>query len=122
MRITVTTLKEKNKKRFDTSKEAKIPKKVFVTFFDNNAMARVLDLFIENKNLELFTSDIVEKASISDKSFQQNAIILEKLGVLTHSNIGKAKLYRWNKENEYAILITKLWHRLNVHAIRRINT
>lgn len=118
MRITVSTLKERNKIRFNSSKSAKIPKKVFVTFFDNNAMARVLDLFMENPDKEIFTADIVEKASISDKKFQQNAAILEKLGILTYSGIGRAKLYKLNPKNEYVILISKLWHKLNINAIR----
>ena len=117
MRITTSTLGQRNKIRFDSSKKAKIPKKVFVKFFDNNAMARVLDLFMENPNIELFTGDIVIKANISDKKFQQNAAILLKLDILTYSGIGMARLYKLNSKNEYVILISKLWHKLNINAI-----
>lgn len=121
MRITIKKKskeeREIERKRFSASKSTRIPKKVFVSFFDNNAMARVLDLFMENPNKEIFTGDIVEKASISDKKFQQNAIILEKLGILTYSGIGRAKLYKLNHKNEYVILISKLWHKLNINAI-----
>lgn len=121
MRITIKKKtkeeRESERKRFSSSKSAKIPKKVFVTFFDNNAMARVLDLFMQNPTKEIFTGDIVEKATISDKKFQQNAAILEKLGILTYSSIGRSKLYKLNPDNEYVILISKLWHKLNINAI-----
>lgn len=122
MRITIKKKtkeeRESERKRFSSSKSAKIPKKVFVIFFDNNAMARVLDLFMQNPTKEIFTGDIVEKATISDKKFQQNAAILEKLGILTYSGIGRSKLYKLNPDNEYVILISKLWHKLNINAIR----
>lgn len=109
-------LDDNAKKLFHESDKSKEPESVFVYFFDNASMARVLDMFAKNPNVSIFTQDFLQKAGISEKALAKNMKILGKMGLVTESWIGRHKFYRWETNNPIAKHIMKLYDIISSNA------
>ena len=75
-------------------------KTIFVKTLGDTPIIRVLDFLIEGRDLDYSLTDIAENSNIGWTTLHRIWNDLEKNQVVKHTRmIGKAKLYRLNKEN-----------------------
>ena len=75
-------------------------KTIFVRTLGGTPIIRVLDFLIEGRDLDYSLTDIAENSNIGWTTLHRIWNNLEKNQVVKHTRmIGKAKLYRLNKEN-----------------------
>lgn len=115
-------LDDKAKKQFNDSENSENPEHVFVYFFDNASMARVLDMFAKNPDVSIFTQDFLQKADISEKALLKNMKILVNMGIVTENWIGRHKFYKWEKTNPSAKHIMKLYDIISHNAKNKKGT
>lgn len=75
-------------------------KSLFVEFFGDTPLIKVMDFLIENSIFDYTKTEIAENSGISRASLYKIWNEFEKYGLITESRkIGNATLYRLNKEN-----------------------
>lgn len=89
---------------------------VLSKIFQNGSSAKVLDFFMDHKDLDYSLAEIAEKAGISIQTASKEIGSLEKMSVLTiHRTIGKTAMYRLNSNlkelellQEFALRISQV--------------
>lgn len=78
-------------------------KSKFVQVLGESPLILVLDFFLENIVYDYSKSEIARETGISRVTLQEIVERLEKIGVIKLTRIsGKAKMYKLNKENQFA--------------------
>lgn len=99
------TITEELKQKFLLSKKIKRIRKNFPlgNLFNNSAMGKVLDVFIKNPDVDIYTNDL-RKASggLSRQALYDTIPKLVEKGMVQEEFIGPYKFFRWNGENEAA--------------------
>ena len=99
---------EDYKEIFDMSINTVKKHNTLTIFFNNSIMSKILDLFLDNQDIAIFTRDFIEKGVISQKSFYNHLRILLSFDIVIEIEIGKKKFYKWNEKNPQANQISKL--------------
>lgn len=108
-----TISREDYEKMFKVSKKARKKDYTLTVFFNNSSMSKILDLFLDNPDLAIFTPDFMEKADVSRKSLYNHIRMLMSFDIIIEIEIGKKKFYKWNTDNQQAKHISKLRDILN---------
>ncbi|PIU21423.1 MAG: hypothetical protein COT15_02450 [Candidatus Diapherotrites archaeon CG08_land_8_20_14_0_20_34_12] len=88
-------------------------KEQFIQILGNNAKTRLLEFLIVGRDFDYCLSEIANKAEISWSSLHRIFPELEKNKIVIKSReIGRAKLYRINKENLFAKKMIELYDSL----------
>jgi RIO-like serine/threonine protein kinase len=77
-------------------------------FFNNNAMARLLDCFIQRKGDWVYTKDIMEDTRLSSTAITQNTMLLVDLGMIEMETVHKQNAYRIKKNSVEMEALTRL--------------
>ncbi len=88
---------------------------VFTRIFQNGSTAKVIDFFLDHRDLDYSLAEVSDKAKISIQTTSKEISNLEKMGFLTNQRtIGKTMMYRWNSDTdvlrllqEFALLIAQ---------------
>ena len=90
----------------------------FTRAFGNNPTVRVLDLLITGRGLDYSISDMVEGAEVGWTTIHEILPRLMETELVKHTRcIGRAKLYRINRENSIAEQLIKMYDMLLVQDI-----
>lgn len=72
---------------------------ILTRIFHSGSTAKVIDFFLDHRDLDYSLAEVSEKADISIQTTSKEIDSLEKMGFLTnYRTIGRAKLYRWNSD------------------------
>lgn len=79
---------------------------VLTRIFQNGSTAKVIDFFLDHRDLDYSLAEVSDKAKISIQTASKEIDHLEKMGFLTNQRtIGKTMMYRWNSEKEELMLL-----------------
>jgi len=99
----------------------KVETTLFTEAVGNSPTARVLQLFIIGQGFDYSLSDIVREAKISWSTVHDVMPKLEKLEIVKHvRNIGMAKMYKINKENNIANAFMELFLKIQNNYIDNV--
>ena len=74
-------------------------KGVMARIFQTSSTAKVIDFFLDHKDLDYSLSEVSEKSRISIQTASKEICHLERMGFLAnHRTIGKTVMYRWNSD------------------------
>ena len=86
---------------------------IFIEAFGNSPVIRVLDFLIEGRDLDYSLTDIAENANIGWTTLHRIWDNLVRLGIVKHTrDIGKAKLFRLNMDNDAVRKLVKVYDAL----------
>lgn len=88
---------------------------VLTRIFQNGSTAKVIDFFLDHRDLDYSLAEISDKAKISIQTTSKEISNLERMGFLTNQRtIGKTIMYRWNSDvpelrllQQFALLVTQ---------------
>lgn len=84
----------------EKEKENEISSTPLEYLFVGNATAKLLEFLVKSRDFDCSLSDMIRGAGVSSKTIERDIPKLEKLGMIQFSRpIGKAKLYKVNKES-----------------------
>ena len=87
----------------------KVETTLFTETVGNSPTARVLDLLITGRGFSYSLSDMVRAAQVSWATVHEVVPVLEKKELIKHiRDLGRAKLYQINEENEVAQALINL--------------
>ncbi len=96
-------------------------KSLFVEFFGDYPIIRVLDFLIENDVFDYGKKDICRQADVSWNTLETFWERLEKTKVVTNTRkVGKAEMYRLNTENPVVQELIELDNMLMKKALEKI--
>ena len=79
---------------------------VLTRIFQNGSTAKVIDFFLDHRDLDYSLAEVSDKAKISIQTASKEIDSLEKMGFLTNQRtIGKTMMYRWNSDAKALILL-----------------
>ena len=84
--------------------------------FQNGSTAKVIDFFLDHRDLDYSLAEISETSQISIQTVSKEIGNLQKMGFLTnHRTIGKTIMYRWNSDapelkllQEFVLQVTQM--------------
>ncbi len=95
---------------------------LFVEFFGDYPIIRVLDFLIENDIFDYSKKDICRNADVSWNTLETFWKKLEKKKIIAYTRkVGKAKLYKLNKSNSTVKKLIELDNNLMKKSIEKIN-
>lgn len=72
---------------------------VLTKIFQNGSTAKVIDFFLDRRDLDYSIAEVSDKAQISIQTVSKEIGSLEKIGFLKiQRTIGKTAMYRWNSD------------------------
>lgn len=72
---------------------------VLTRIFQNGSTAKVIDFFLDHRDLDYSLAEVSDKANISIQTASKEISNLEKMGFLKNQRtIGKTTMYRWNSD------------------------
>ncbi len=72
---------------------------VLTRIFQNGSTAKVIDFFLNHRDLDYSLAEVSDKAKISIQTASKEIGSLEKMGFLKNQRIiGKTTMYRWNSD------------------------
>jgi hypothetical protein len=77
-------------------------------FWNNTSMARVLDIFLENKDIWINVGDMINIGDLSRNSIRINTDILLERGIIQKEIVKYYAFFKWNKNNPQAKHLDKL--------------
>ena len=87
----------------------KVETTLFTEAIGNSPTARVLDLLTTGRGFSYSLSDMVRASHVSWAKIHEVVPRLEKQGIIKHTrNLGRAKLYQINEENDVAQALINL--------------
>ena len=99
----------------------KVEKTLFTEAVGNSPTARVLQLLIIGQGFDYSLSDIVREANISWSTVHDVIPKLEKLEMIKHvRNIGMAKMYKLDKENQISKAFMELFLKIQNNYIDNV--
>ncbi len=91
------------------SKKINRDESIFVEYFGNTPLVRILDFLIEGKDFDYSLTDIAKNTNVGWTSFSRVWKDLESMNAVKHTrNIGRAKLYKLNLEDETVKKLVRL--------------
>ncbi len=82
---------------------------ILVKFLGNSPKIRIIDFFLDNKLFDFTKKELVKELGMSYTTFYKIWDEFEKFGVVkVNRKIGKAKLYKLNKDNPIVTNILRL--------------
>ena len=83
--------------------------------FTGSAAAKVLDVLWEYQDIDITITDIADEAGIHYTTLMKALPLLEELGMVTMTRqVGNAKLYQINSDNEMVKRLIKFQNALNI--------
>ena len=83
--------------------------------FTGSAAAKVLDVLWEYQDIDITITDIADEAGIHYTTLMKALPLLEKLGMVTMTRqVGNAKLYQINSDDEMVKKLVKFQNDLNI--------
>ena len=83
--------------------------------FTGSAAAKVLDVLWEYQDIDITITDIADEAGIHYTTLMKALPLLEELGMVTMTRqVGNAKLYQINSDNEMVKKLIKFQNALNI--------
>jgi predicted transcriptional regulator len=96
-------------------------KSLFVEFFGDYPVIRVLDFLIENDIFDYSKKDIGRNADVSWNTLEGFWKNLEETGVVSFTRkVGKAQMYKINKKNPVVKQLIELDNKLMKNAVERL--
>ncbi len=96
-------------------------KSLFVEFFGNYPIIRVLDFLIENDIFDYSKKDICRNADVSWNTLETFWSKLEKMKIVTYARkVGKASMYKLNTENQIVKQLIELDNKLMQKSMEKI--
>lgn len=96
-------------------------KSMFVEFFGDYPMIRVLDFLIENDVFDYSKKDISRNADVSWNTLETFWKNLERNGIVVHTRkVGKAEMYRINKVSPIVKQLIELDNKLMKKSMEKI--
>ncbi len=97
---------------------------IFVEYFGDTPMVRILDFLILGKDFDYSMTDIAEGSHVGWTSFTRAWRELEKRKVIVHTrNIGRAKLFKLNTQDQTVQKLIKLhWEIIKAETDKMLNT
>jgi len=96
-------------------------KSLFVEFFGDYPVIRVLDFLIENDIFDYSKKDIGRNADVSWNTLENFWGKLEETGVVTYTRkVGKAKMYKVNTKNPVVKQLIELDNKLMKSSLEKI--
>lgn len=93
---------------------------IFIDAFGSSPVIRVLDFLIEGRDLDYSLTDIAENANIGWTTLHRIWDNLVRLGIVKHTrDIGKAKLFRLNMDNDAVKKLIKVYDALLVQETEK---
>lgn len=93
----------------------------FTRAFGNNPTVRVLDLLIAGRGLDYSISDMVEGAEVGWTTIHEILPRLVKTELVKHTRcIGRAKLYKINRENIIAEQLVKMYDMMLAQGTEKV--
>ncbi len=83
--------------------------------FTGSATAKILDVLWEYQDIDLTLTDIADEACIHYTTLMKALPLLEELGMVTMTRqVGNAKLYQINKDDNVVKRLVKFLNELNI--------
>ncbi|MDD5148016.1 MAG: hypothetical protein PHH08_00960 [Candidatus ainarchaeum sp.] len=96
-------------------------KSLFVEFFGDYPIIRVLDFLIENDIFDYSKKDIGKNANVSWNTLESFWNNLEETGVVTFTRkVGKAQMYKIDKKNSVVKQLIELDNKLMKNSMEKI--
>ncbi len=96
-------------------------KSLFVEFFGDYPIIRVLDFLIENDIFDYSKKDIGRNADVSWNTLENFWSRLEETGVVTYTRkVGKAKMYKVNTKNQVVQQLIELDNKLMKNSMEKL--
>ena len=96
---------------------------LFVEFFGDYPIIRVIDFLIENNLIDYSKKDICKNSNVSWNTLKSFWEKLEKEALVIHTRkVGKAKMYKLNKENQIVLGLIDLDTLLIKKSLQRIES
>jgi len=96
-------------------------KSLFVEFFGDYPLIRVLDFLIENDIFDYSKKDIGRNASVSWNTLGGFWKKLEKTGLVTYTRkVGKARMYKVNTKNPIVKQLIELDNKLMKNSMEKL--
>lgn len=96
-------------------------KSLFVEFFGDYPIIRVLDFLIENDIFDYSKKDIGRNSAVSWNTLEGFWKKLEETGVVTFTRkVGKAQMYKINKKNPVVKQLIELDNKLMKNSLEKI--
>ncbi len=91
--------------------------------FTGSATAKILDVLWEYQDLDLTLTDIADEAGIHYTTLMKALPLLEEFGLVTMTRqVGNAKLYQINKDDNVVKRLVKFLNELNIRIAEREST
>lgn len=88
--------------------------------FTGSAMAKILDVLWEHQDIDLTLTDIANEAEIHYTTLMKALPLLEELDmVIMTSQVGNAKLYQINNDDNVVKTLVKFLNELNIRIAER---
>jgi len=68
-------------------------------FFNNSSMSKLLDIFLDNPDIKIYTVDLLYKTGLSRKAIQVNIPLLMENNIISEEKYAKFKFYQLNTNN-----------------------
>ena len=97
-------------------------KSIFVKTMGDSPVIRVLDFLLEGRDLDYSLTDIAENSNIGWTTLHRIWDDLEKNQIVKHTRIiGRAKMFRLNKEIPTVKQLIKFYDTLLVQSAEKVN-
>jgi DNA-binding IclR family transcriptional regulator len=97
-------------------------KSIFIRTMGDSPVIRVLDFLLEGRDLDYSLTDIAENSNIGWTTLHRIWDDLEKNQIVKHTRIiGRAKMFRLNKEIPAVKQLIKFYDTLLVQSAEKIN-
>ena len=98
-------------------------KSIFVRTLGDSPVIRVIDFLLEGRDLDYSLTDIAENSNIGWTTLHRIWADLEKNEIVKHTRIiGRAKLYKLNKEISTVKQLIKFYDSLLVQSANKITS
>lgn len=96
---------------------------LFIEFFGNYPIIRVLDFLIENDIFDYSKKDIAKNAKVSWNTLETFWKNIEGKGIVVYTRkVGKARMYKLNIENPIVTQLIELDNKLMKNSIGKIGS
>ena len=125
---------KKHEKLFNDSQNIVNSNNKLTLFFNNSSMSKLLDIFLDNPHIMIYTIDLLNKTGLSRKAIQVNIPLLMENDIISEEKYAKYKFYKLNTNNSLVKQISQFRSILLVNNVfipkipsrkkqnRRVNT
>lgn len=96
---------------------------LFIEFFGNYPIIRVLDFLIENDVFDYSKKDIARNARVSWNTLETFWKNIEEKGIVVYTRkVGKARMYKLNSDNPIVKQLIELDNKLMKNSLKKISS